>query len=141
MYNLTELVALHPGNLSRPILDMAGQDVSHWFDQETEDVCFRVYFIFIIIIFLNSSFDDQDCIFVVAKEIEIKNSKRESIQCFDSYMFRSKIIQDCLKLKKTHVDDTDLMLHILNNLPEEYATIVDQVSNGLSNKTLTLDSF
>jgi gag-polypeptide of LTR copia-type len=43
-------------------------------------------------------------------------------------------------LRKQHVEDTDMMLHILNNLPKEYETIVDWVTKELSNKTLTLES-
>jgi flagellar biosynthesis chaperone FliJ len=43
-------------------------------------------------------------------------------------------------LGKKHFDNTDMMLHILNNLPEEYETIIDQVTKELSNKTLTLES-
>jgi hypothetical protein len=33
-----------------------------------------------------------------------------------------------------------MMFHILNNLPEEYETIVDWITKELSNKTLTLES-
>ena len=41
---------------------------------------------------------------------------------------------------KPHIDDDDMMLHIINNIPEEYDIIVDRVTRELSNKTLTLDS-
>ena len=38
VYNLTDLVAEHAGNLTRPIIQMAGKDISHWFDTDTRDV-------------------------------------------------------------------------------------------------------
>ena len=43
-------------------------------------------------------------------------------------------------LEKQHINDTDTMLHIINNLPNEYEVIVDWVTKELSNKTLTLES-
>ena len=38
VFDLTSLVAAYPGNLSVPILDMAGKDISHWFDPKTGDL-------------------------------------------------------------------------------------------------------
>ena len=33
-----------------------------------------------------------------------------------------------------------MMLHIINNLPDDYEVIIDRVTKELSNKTLTLES-
>ena len=39
VYNLTDLVEQHKGNeLIAPILAVAGQDISHWFNSRTGDI-------------------------------------------------------------------------------------------------------
>jgi galactitol-specific phosphotransferase system IIB component len=43
-------------------------------------------------------------------------------------------------MDKQHIDDDNMMLHIINNKPNNYDIIVDRVTRELSNKTLTLDS-
>lgn len=37
VYDLTELVKEHKGPLAQPIIEFAGQDITHWFDAETKD--------------------------------------------------------------------------------------------------------
>lgn len=39
VYNLTPLAQDHKGDLLlKPILEVAGQDISHWFDPKTKDI-------------------------------------------------------------------------------------------------------
>ncbi|KAI3389023.1 hypothetical protein SNEBB_003537 [Seison nebaliae] len=39
VYDLTNLIKAHADSiLLKPILEMAGQDISHWFNKETEDI-------------------------------------------------------------------------------------------------------
>jgi len=40
--NLTDLVREHRGELTVPLIEAAGQDISHWFDEKTGDVKTRV---------------------------------------------------------------------------------------------------
>lgn len=38
MYDLTALLEANKGPLAQPIIDHAGQDISHWFDAVTKDI-------------------------------------------------------------------------------------------------------
>ena len=38
VYDLTRLVEEHAGELAKPILEAAGTDISHWFDEKSGDV-------------------------------------------------------------------------------------------------------
>ena len=38
VYDLTALLAVNKGPLAQPIIDHAGQDISHWFDAVTKDI-------------------------------------------------------------------------------------------------------
>lgn len=38
VYNLTRLLKNNPGKISEPLVKVAGQDISHWFDAKTRDV-------------------------------------------------------------------------------------------------------
>eukprot|EP00163_Fabomonas_tropica_P034898 TRINITY_DN9961_c0_g1_i1.p1 TRINITY_DN9961_c0_g1~~TRINITY_DN9961_c0_g1_i1.p1 ORF type:complete len:234 (+),score=32.41 TRINITY_DN9961_c0_g1_i1:81-782(+) len=42
VYDLTFLIRDNAGNLDRPILEMAGKDISHWFDPETGDIRYHI---------------------------------------------------------------------------------------------------
>jgi hypothetical protein len=41
---------------------------------------------------------------------------------------------------KLHIDNDNMMLHIIDNIPKNYDIIVDRVTRELSNKTLTIES-
>ena len=38
VFNLTELIAQNPGELSAPLLKAAGTSLSHWFNKDTGDI-------------------------------------------------------------------------------------------------------
>ena len=44
-------------------------------------------------------------------------------------------------LEKSHIDDTDMMLHILNNWSDNYLPIDDWITKESSNKHPQLNSF
>jgi uncharacterized protein (DUF885 family) len=72
---------------------------------------------------------------------EFTSSKLQKEQSPDEWIEKLESIRNTIEqiLGRPHIDDTDLMLHIINNLPDEYDIIVDQVTKELSNKTLTLE--
>ncbi len=37
VYNLTALISSHPDSLSHPLIEFAGCDITHWFDQSTRE--------------------------------------------------------------------------------------------------------
>jgi gag-polypeptide of LTR copia-type len=73
---------------------------------------------------------------------EFTSSKLQKGESPDDWIEKLESIWTTIEqiLGKPHIDDTDMMLHILNNLPEEYETVVDPVTKELSNKALTLES-
>ena len=42
VYELTGFLEANPGPLAQPIIDYAGEDISHWFDEQTGDVKTKV---------------------------------------------------------------------------------------------------
>ena len=73
---------------------------------------------------------------------EFTNSKLQKGESPDEWVEKLETIRTTIEqiMGKPHIDDDDMMLHIINNIPEDYDIIVDRVTRELSNKTLTLDS-
>ena len=73
---------------------------------------------------------------------EFTQSKLEKGESPDEWIEKLESIRNTIEqiLGKPHIDDTDMMLHIINNLLDEYEVIIDQVTKELSNKTLSFES-
>ena len=73
---------------------------------------------------------------------EFTQSKLQKGESPDKWIERLETIRNTIEqiLGKQHIDNTDMMLHIINNLPNEYEIIIDQGTKELSNETLTLES-
>jgi hypothetical protein len=69
-------------------------------------------------------------------------SKLQKGEAPDKWVEKLETIRNTIEqiMGKEHIDDDDMMLHIINNIPNNYDIIVDRVTRELSNKTLTLDS-
>ena len=91
---------------------------------------------------LKTRFEPQTGATLTQLKREFTSSKLQKGESPDDWIEKLESIRNTIEqiLGKPHIDDTDMMLHILNNLPEEYETIVDRVTKELSNKTLTLES-
>ena len=73
---------------------------------------------------------------------EFTQSKLQKGESPDEWIERLESIRNTIEqiLGKPHIDETDMMLHIINNLPDDYEVIIDRVTKELSNNTLTLES-
>jgi gag-polypeptide of LTR copia-type len=91
---------------------------------------------------LKARFEPQTGATLTQLKQEFTSSKLQKGESPDEWIEKLESIRNTIEqiLGKQHIDNTDMMLHILNNLPEEYETIADQVTKELSNKTLTLES-
>ena len=91
---------------------------------------------------LKARFEPQTGATLTQLKREFTQSKLEKGESPDEWIERLESIRNTIEqiLGKPHIDDTDMMLHIINNLPDEYEVIIDRVTKELSNKTLTLES-
>ena len=53
-------------------------------------------------------------------------------------MSKMELIKRRLQIMKSNIDEEDLMLQILNNLPKEYETVIELCEEELTKGTLTL---
>ena len=69
-------------------------------------------------------------------------SKLQKGEAPDKWVEKLETIRNTIEqiMGKEHIDDDDMMLHTINNIPDNYDIIVDRVTRELSNKTLTFDS-
>ena len=56
----------------------------------------------------------------------------------DPLMSKMELIKRRLQIMKSNIDEEDLMLQILNNLPKEYETVIELCEEELTKGTLTL---
>ena len=58
---------------------------------------------------------------------EFTQSKLQKGESPDEWIERLKSIRNTIKqiLGKPHIDNTDMMLHIINNLPDEYDVVIN----------------
>ena len=56
----------------------------------------------------------------------------------DPWMSKMKLIKRRLQIMKSNIDEEDLMLQILNNLPREYETVIELCDEELTKGNLTL---
>ena len=91
---------------------------------------------------LKARFEPQTGATLTQLKREFTQSKLEKGESPDEWIEKLESKRNTIEqiLGKPHIDDTDMMLHIINNLPDEYEVIIDQVTKELSNKTLTLES-
>jgi gag-polypeptide of LTR copia-type len=72
---------------------------------------------------------------------EFTTSKLQKGGSPDEWVEKLETIRTTIEqiMVKCHIDNDNMMLHIINNIPNNYNIIVNRITMELSNKTLTLD--
>jgi gag-polypeptide of LTR copia-type len=78
---------------------------------------------------LKTRFEPQTGATLTQLKKEFTSCKLQKGESPDDWIEKLESIRNTIEqiLGKPHIDDTNMMLHILNNLPKDYETIVDQV--------------
>jgi gag-polypeptide of LTR copia-type len=85
---------------------------------------------------LKTRFEPQTGATLTQLKWEFTSSKLQKGESPDEWIEKLESLRTKIEqiLGKPNIDDTDMMLHILNNLPDDYDIIVDQATRELSNK-------